>query len=41
MRSLLTDKMGLDGAEDDNVTSIERAHRRVEENNNQINQDQW
>ena len=27
MRSLLTDKMGLDHAEDDNVISIERAHR--------------
>ena len=26
-RSLLTDKMGLDHAEDDNVISIERAHR--------------
>ena len=27
VRSLLTDKMGLDHAEDDNVISIERAHR--------------
>ena len=27
MRPMLTDKMGLDGAEDDNFISIERAHR--------------
>ena len=27
VREMLTDKMGLDGVEDDNVISIERAHR--------------
>ena len=41
VRSLLTDKMGLDQAEDDNVISIERAHRLGEEDNSKINQDQW
>ena len=40
VRSLLTDKMGLDGAEDDNVTLIERAHRLGRRRQQQQQQDQ-